>query len=359
MAAHCGGASYLGAMSEIATRLSYIEPELDFELSVADGVATEGHAAITLSDAGTGPGSLHEAVVLTAPSLLICAGIMPEPNVLNMCHRMNIPVALVEPPLAPSQHRTWLWRRTRLIPALRLVDRIWAKTENEALVWQSYGGRPTRTQAGSSLREGYAAPNVNEFEREDLANCLAARPVWFLNRLPKEEIAWAVRAIQTAQRSWPRLITVIQPSIELPSHTLRSIIHGTGLIVHGRDQDEDPNDQTQVFLADDPEETNIWYRLAALTYLGGTLAGKPSANPMIAASVGSALIHGPRILRHRSSFERLIDAGATHRIAHGQALGDAVAEKLAPDHCARLAHNGWAVVSEGAEMSNLLVDYIA
>ncbi len=347
----------MGALSEITTRLSYFEPELGVAFSVAEGTATEGYDAEALSHGASG--TLVAALVSRLPNVLICAGVLPDPAVLNMCHRKKIPVALVEPPIAQIQKRPWLWRKTILAPALRHVDRIWARTEAEASLWQSFGGRPTRTDAGPALREGYAAPIINEAERADLSRLMATRPLWFVHRLPKEELTWVTRAIQTAQRSWPRLVTAIEPGIDLQSKVVNDALESAGLVVHQRDQNEDPNEQTQVYITDGPEEAGIWYHLAALTYLGGTLSGKPSANPMIGASVGSAMIHGPRILRHRSAFERLFDAGATKRIAHGHHLGDTVAEHLAPDLCAHLAHRGWHVVSEGAEMSNLLVEYVA
>jgi 3-deoxy-D-manno-octulosonic-acid transferase len=79
---------------------------------------------------------------------------------------------------------------------------------------------------------------------------------------------------------------------------------------------------------------------------------------MEAAALGSAIIHGPKTGRFGPVFGRLGAARATRAVASATDLSDALGELLAPDRAARLAQSAWAVASDGAEVTELVLDRI-
>ena len=82
-------------------------------------------------------------------------------------------------------------------------------------------------------------------------------------------------------------------------------------------EDEDFGDEIQVLLTDGPTEMGLWYRLAPVTYLGGTLGGDDAAarHPFEPAALGSAIVHGPHTARFATEWQQLGGAGAAADVA--------------------------------------------
>ena len=134
-------------------------------------------------------------------------------------------------------------------------------------------------------------------------------------------------------------------------------LNKAGLATANRLRGNEPTENSQVLLTD-TLEMGLWYRLAPVSFLGGTLSGEGGSNPFDAAALGSAIIHGPQVGARVSHFERLTQAGATRTVANAAQLGRVVEALLAPDKTAQMAHAAWDVTSAGAEMSNRLMGMI-
>jgi 3-deoxy-D-manno-octulosonic-acid transferase len=96
-----------------------------------------------------------------------------------------------------------------------------------------------------------------------------------------------------------------------------------------------------------------------VTFLGGSLISSgPTRSPLEAASLGSAIIHGPRAGQYGAVIGRLGGARATRAVASVSDLTEAVGDLLAPDRAARLAQAAWSVISDGADVSEGMLDRI-
>jgi 3-deoxy-D-manno-octulosonic-acid transferase len=130
-------------------------------------------------------------------------------------------------------------------------------------------------------------------------------------------------------------------------------------VVAERAEEQDPDAEVEILVADNPAEYGLWYRLAPVTFLGGTLSGKgPTRSPLEAAVLGSAIMHGPKTGQAGQVFGRLGAARATRAVASALDLGEALGDLLAPDRAARLAQAAWEVSSEGAEVTDTVVQRI-
>jgi 3-deoxy-D-manno-octulosonic-acid transferase len=77
---------------------------------------------------------------------------------------------------------------------------------------------------------------------------------------------------------------------------------------------------------------------------------------MVAAALGSAVVHGSDIINFHHAYERLREAGATVPLHEVGDLSQRVAVLMEPDQCADMAAKGWRVVSEGAIATDRLVE---
>ena len=109
-------------------------------------------------------------------------------------------------------------------------------------------------------------------------------------------------------------------------------------------------------MANQPGELGLWYRLATVSFLGGSLSpGIGGTEPMAAAALGTAILYGPNVRRYMPSYTRLANAGAARIVNDAASLSSAVTHLIAPDHAAAMAHAGWDVVSEGAEVVDTVI----
>ncbi|MGI9394289.1 MAG: 3-deoxy-D-manno-octulosonic acid transferase, partial [Boseongicola sp.] len=126
-----------------------------------------------------------------------------------------------------------------------------------------------------------------------------------------------------------------------------------------RSKGEEPEEDIQVYVADTEEEMGLWYRLAPITFMGGTLDPNALASdPFEPASLGSAVVHGPNIGNNSHRFSRLRKANATAELTSPDELGDMIFNLQAPDKAATLAHAGWSLTSESAHVVEKLAELI-
>ena len=85
---------------------------------------------------------------------------------------------------------------------------------------------------------------------------------------------------------------------------------------------------TDIYLADTIGEMGLWYRLADVAFLGGSMVPRGGQNPIEPAKLGVPIVHGGNLGNFRDVYEALIEAKATVM------LGDAGGARRQP--CRRL-----------------------
>ena len=97
--------------------------------------------------------------------------------------------------------------------------------------------------------------------------------------------------------------------------------------------------ETPVFLADTLGEMGLWYRLAPVSFVGGSLVPVGGHNPFEPAALGSAILTGPHVHNFQEIFDRRAAAGGVVEVTGDAALAAAVADCLVPGRAAELAAN--------------------
>jgi 3-deoxy-D-manno-octulosonic-acid transferase len=198
-----------------------------------------------------------------------------------------------------------------------------------------------------------AALACHEGERAALAEVLKARPIWLAAAVPQAEEAAVIAAHSAALRLSHRLLLILVPEQPARAEALAAQLEAMeGWIVARRAVDEEPDTETAVYLPDSAEEYGLWYRLAPVTYIGGSLAGEGALrNPLEPAALGSAIIYGPRPGPYGTVFGRLGAARAARAVGSATDLAEALGDLLAPDRAALAAQAAWTVASDGAEVT--------
>ncbi len=194
-----------------------------------------------------------------------------------------------------------------------------------------------------------------ETERQDFANAIGTRPVWLAAAAQLNECQDLVDAHLTASHRAHRLLLIIAPKDPADAPRFAEEVRARNLYVTLRSETTAPSDLTQVLIIDSDEDLGLWYRIAPISYLGGTLHGGGCRDPFEPATLGSAVIYGPNVSPYQKHAARLNAAAASHLIRSGADLGPLVETLLSTDKVATLAHAAWDVTSRGADVTNRIV----
>ena len=293
------------------------------------------------------------------PEIAIFAGGQLRPAVMHEAGERQIPMLVVNGKAPAFLRERDGWYPGLMRSALARFRAIMAVDEAAARVFRKGGAALSSVAVtGRMEEEGVVLPGV-EAERAELARLLSARPVWFAAGVIEAEEAAVLQAHRKALQHSHRLLLILMPEDPARATPLAERLEAEGWAIAQRAQDEEPEPEIEIFVADSPAEYGLWYRLAPVSFLGGSLLGKgPTRTPMEAAALGSAILHGPRTGLSGPVFARLGAARATRAVASANDLGDALGDLLAPDRAARLAQAAWAVASDGAEVTEIVLTRI-
>jgi 3-deoxy-D-manno-octulosonic-acid transferase len=285
------------------------------------------------------------------PELAVCADGELRPAIIHACNERGLAVLMVDGRMPYIQRGRDGWYPGLLRALLGSLHSVVTLDEDTARAFRKAGAAPSRVQARGRMEEASAALPCTESERATFARLLTSRPVWFAANLPEAEEAAVIAAHRSVQNHAHRLLLILAP--ERPARVTdlaERLDHEEGWVVACRSRDEEPDTDVDVFLVDGPDDYGLWYRLAPITFLGGSLSGTGCLqNPLEPAALGSAILYGPRAGDYTSIFGRLGAARAARAVGSAADLADAVSELLSPDRAARLAQAAWNVTSEGAE----------
>jgi 3-deoxy-D-manno-octulosonic-acid transferase len=291
------------------------------------------------------------------PNVAVFADGELRPAILHEAAERGIPLFLVNARAPHFLRERDAWYPGLLRSALAQFAHIGAVDETAARSFRKAGAALSAVAVTGRMVEDSATLPCVEAERAALARLLATRPVWFAASVPPQEVPAVVAAHRASLQQSHRLLLILTLSDPATTPALAQQLEDVeGWAVAQRMQDEDPEAEVEVLIADNPAEHGLWYRLAPVTYLGGSLLGDgPLCNPMEAAALGSAILHGSKAGRHAAVLGRLAAARATRAVASAADLREALSDLLAPDRAARLAHAAWGVASDGADVTERLV----
>ena len=283
------------------------------------------------------------------------------PTMIQEASALSIPLVLLNASETIKPEGIGYFHSQAVIQSLRAFGLVFATTFVSGGICVRYGIPDEAITVSGPLAEGSIILAVDEQELDVNADTLRGREVWLASNVPDSEIDHVLAAHQTLRGTNRRLLLILNPSDPSQSETLAIALADKGWRAAIRSKGDAVNSQTQIYLADKPEELGLWYRLAPITYVGGTLVlGEKGRDPLEAAALGSAIVHGPRTTPHRESFGHLhsLTPPAATQIVTPENLARAVSELLSPDVAAAQANSAWEYVSRGAELTDQIVELI-
>jgi 3-deoxy-D-manno-octulosonic-acid transferase len=261
------------------------------------------------------------------PSMLVLAETEFWPNLLNGCFRRGIPVAVVN---ARISDRSWpryrmlarLWR-----PILGRLTSVLAQSEVDAERLRALGCRTERVAVSGNLKFDVRVPLEAEATRLLRSAGVGLRFLVAGSTLEGEETA-LLEAWSKLLEQDEKLILVVAPRHPERFGAVAALIAGSGIgWVRRGEGGIEALRPGQVVLLDSIGELASVYSLAAVAFVGGSIAEAGGHNPLEPAQFGVPILMGPHFANFRAITEDLKAHNAL-RIAGRDELASVLAELL-------------------------------
>lgn len=290
------------------------------------------------------------------PDLLIWGDVDLRQSYIETTDAAGVPMLLINAQVPDDGQARLRWFPGTARALLNRFHRILAVDSVHAGRLRRLGLPLDKTESVGALSEGMPPLPVDPAEHEYLARMGAGRPVWLAADLAADEIQAVIGAHQRASRRAHRLLLILVPADKDGGEALAEKLERDGWVTALRSTGELPEPEIQVFVADLPDEMGLWYRLAPVVFMGGTLTGHAGRNPYEAAALGSAILYGPKTGRYAAAYTRLRAGGAARRVASDEELCLAMEQLLSPELAARMARAAWEISSDGAAVSDRIME---
>ncbi len=247
------------------------------------------------------------------------------PNLVLGAKATGARLALVSAGLSANSHRRW-----RHVPAaaqtlLGAYDLILARDAVSSRRLRSLGAR---IDGLADLKFGAPPLTADPAALAEVRAVIGDRPVVLAASTHPGEEEIALRAFASHGRAHAaRPILIIAPRHLERSEAIEHAARAAGLVAGRRSQVADPGG-VDVYIADTLGEMGLWYRLAHLAVIGGSLSpGVGGHNPLEPARLGCPFIAGPHVERW-PAYEAMSAAAATALVAPA-ALGTWIDRVLA------------------------------
>ncbi len=261
------------------------------------------------------------------------------PNLMLEAADEGVPLILVNGRLSESSFRRWR-RFPRTIANLLLrLDLCLARTSSDGARYEELGA--PRVVTTGNLKLDVPPPPTDTDALATLQKVMRDRPVIAAASTHNGEEAMIIDAHKRLRGRFPGLLTIVAPRHPERGPGIADLAKSAGVTSALRSLREKPERTTAIYIADTMGELGLIYRLAPIVFIGGSLVPHGGQNPIEAAKLGAAILHGPQIGNFEEIYAVLDAANGARQIRNVDELTDRIAAWLSdPAARAKVADAG-------------------
>jgi 3-deoxy-D-manno-octulosonic-acid transferase len=249
------------------------------------------------------------------------------PNLVVEASARSVPMILVNARLSENSFRRWSHLRATIVNLLGRFDLCLASTLADAERLAALGA--PRVVTAGNLKLDAPAPPADRAKLTALRDKIGGRPlIAAASTHPGEESA-VIAAHKRLRGDFPGLMTLIAPRHPERGPGVIELAAAAGLTAALRSRGELPGAATDIYVADTVGELGLIYRLAPVVFIGGSLVRHGGQNPIEAAKLGAAILHGPHVFNFTEIYEALDRARGAEAVADAERLTGAFGNWLA------------------------------
>lgn len=292
------------------------------------------------------------------PSLAIWTESEFWPNLISFTSARDIPMILINARISEKSYRRWRFFKKSLKNLIEKFNYSLIQDQKTVKYFSKIGISSNNFELTGTLKEGSAALPHSEIEQVEISKQILNRPVWLAASTHEGEEKLIAAAHRHASKASQGLLLIIVPRHPERGLEIASILTKENFKICLRSKKDKISSDTQIYIADTLGELGLWYRIAPVSFVGGSFVPIGGHNPFEPAALGSAILHGPYVENFKEIYNRLNVAGAAVKIEEASELGVKLIETLSPENAAKLAQSAWEVSSNGAEITDRAIKLI-
>jgi 3-deoxy-D-manno-octulosonic-acid transferase len=329
---HASSVGETNAILPLMTALSSKRPDLNLLLTT--GTRTSAEFARSRMPAG----AIHQFVPLDAPrfmrhfldhwrpDLAILAESEIWPNLILEASERAIPLVLVNARMSNRSFQRWRNWRSLSRP---LFNRFQLVLAQDRILEQRFIrlGAQNVVVAGN-LKIDAPPPAAESSLLDALRQETAGRQLFLAasTHAGEERILTEVHTLLA--RRHDRLLTIIAPRHPHRGEEIEGLVKSAGLRPARRSRGDTLNGSTDIYVADTIGELGLFYALAPVAFIGGSLIRHGGQNPVEAVKHGAAVIAGLNVRNFEEAYDVLRRAGACAQVASAGDLAERVDDLL-------------------------------
>lgn len=262
------------------------------------------------------------------PDLALWAESEFWPNLITETQIRGTPMVLVNGRVSPRSFIGWQRFGGLIERLLGGFTLCLAQTEADAERLRRLGAAGAE-YVGNLKFSGLPLPvdgeRLTRFEK-----ALGDRPRWLAASTHPGEEEIVARVHRQLAADHPGLLTIIVPRHPDRGAAIAAALTAGGLAVARHSAGDAVEPGTSIYLADTLGELGLFYRLVGIAFMGKSLVPLGGQNPLEAARLDCAIVHGPHMMNFEDITERLKEQNASLEVADERALTAAL-ERLLTD----------------------------
>ncbi|MGE5779339.1 MAG: 3-deoxy-D-manno-octulosonic acid transferase [Hyphomicrobiales bacterium] len=265
------------------------------------------------------------------------------PNMMVEASARGIPMILVNGRLSEHSFKRWQRAPNSIASLLRRLDLCLAGTASDAARLSELGAANVVTTG--NLKLDVPPLPADPAALQTLQNAVNGRRVIAATSTHPGEDEAIIEAHLRLAKNFSGLLTLIAPRHPDRGPDIAGIATAAGLATSLRSRGELPKPTTQIYVVDTMGELGLVYRLASAVFIGGSLVKHGGQNPVEAAKLSAAILHGPHVWNFGEIYKALDTARGAETVESVDRLTAHLATWLAdPDACVRVADAAGIVV---------------
>lgn len=318
------GAS-VGEVISMQPLVEYIRKQ-GFTVLMTSGTVTAAQTVAQRMPAGT----LHQYIPLDAPQFLqsfldhwqpglaLIAESEFWPNLLLETSNRSIPIVLVNGRLSQRSFSRWKYVKNNAAALLSAFDLCLAQDRDVAERLQQLGA--PRVLTTGNLKFDVPPPPADAADMQEMIRTVHGRPVFLAASTHRGEDEDIVDAHIEVMQKVPDLLTIIVPRHPERGGEIAELVQDYQLVPAMRSRNHLPDRGTNIYVADTLGELGLFYRLAPIVFMGGSLIKHGGQNPIEPAKLDNAILHGPYVHSFTSIYSELNRRHAAATVTDAQSL---------------------------------------
>jgi 3-deoxy-D-manno-octulosonic-acid transferase len=240
------------------------------------------------------------------------------PNLILASARRKIPLILINGRISENSFRRWRLAPRTIATLLGCFDLCLAQSTDDATRYSDLGA--PRLLTTGNLKLDVPAPPADESRLWMMQTAVGVRPVIVAASTHPGEEEIVIDMHRRLKRAFPSLLTVVVPRHPDRGAAVAALVQAAGVPFALRSRGELPDRAIEIYVADTMGELGLFYRIAPIVFMGGSLVSHGGQNPIEPAKLGAAILHGPHISNFAEVYTALDAARAAVVVSNADQL---------------------------------------